>query len=179
MFNKTANNPPPARPQPAPAPMESAPPRRPAPARAPSLLGADLVFQGQISGDGELHVEGVVKGEVTVARLVVGERATIEGQIRGGSVEVRGKVLGNIEAKAVKLYESAHVEGDIVHEQLSIDVGAFFQGRCQQARPAPAPAAAAPAPAPAPAAQAPAAAPQAAPAQQPAAKVVELEQAKG
>jgi cytoskeletal protein CcmA (bactofilin family) len=79
-----------------------------------------------------------VKGEIQVARLVVGERATVEGVIRGGAIEVRGRVVGNIEAKAVKLYESAHVEGDIIHEQLSIDVGAFFQGRCQQfTRPAP------------------------------------------
>ncbi len=166
MFNKSANTPPP-RPQAAPAPTDSQQPvRRPAPARAPSLLGPDLVFQGQISGEGELHVEGVIKGEVSVARLVIGERATVEGSIRGGAVEVRGKVMGNIEAKAVKLYESAHVEGDIVHEQLSIDVGAFFQGRCQQARPAPVvappPVAAVPPPAP-----------------QPSPKVVELEQAKG
>ena len=101
------------------------------------------MFEGSISGEGELHIEGAVRGEIHVARLVVGERAQVEGMIRGGAVEVRGRVIGNIEAKSVKLYESAHVDGDIVHEQLSIDVGAFFQGRCQQARPAPA---AAPAP---------------------------------
>ena len=118
----------------------TAPRRAPSPARAPSLLGADLMFEGSISGEGELHIEGAVRGDIHVARLVVGERAQVEGTIRGGSIEVRGRVLGNIEAKAVKLYESAHVEGDIVHEQLSIDVGAFFQGRCQQAKRAPAPA---------------------------------------
>ncbi len=162
MFNKAAKTAPPNRPQAAPAPSDAAPARRPAPARAPSLLGPDLMFQGQISGDGELHVEGVVKGEIAVARLVIGERAIVEGAIRGGAIEVRGKVMGNIDAKAVKLYESAHVEGDIVHEQLSIDVGAFFQGRCQQARPAPVAAPAVVAPAP-----------------QPTAKVVELEKAKG
>jgi cytoskeletal protein CcmA (bactofilin family) len=150
MFNKSVNTPPTQRPGAAPAPVDTSP-RRPAPspARAPSLLGPDLMFEGSISGEGELHVEGAVRGDVHVARLVVGERAQIEGVIRGGSIEVRGRVLGNIEAKAVKLYESAHVEGDIIHEQLSIDVGAFFQGRCQQAKRAPAPAAA-PAPAPAP-----------------------------
>ena len=138
MFNKTAN--PPAR-RPEPAPPADLSPRRPAPSRAPSLLGPDLVFEGAISGEGELHVDGTLKGEVQVGRLVIGERACVEGSIRGGAVEVRGKVVGNIDAKTVKLFETAHVEGDIVHEQLSIDVGAFFQGRCQQAKRAPAPAA--------------------------------------
>jgi cytoskeletal protein CcmA (bactofilin family) len=109
--------------------------RRPA-AKPASLLAADLVFEGNITGDGELMIDGAVKGDIHVARLVVGEHAHVEGTIRGGVIEIRGHVHGNIEGKAVRLLESAHVEGDITHEQLSIDVGAFFQGRCAQFRPA-------------------------------------------
>lgn len=104
-------------------------------ARAASVLGADLVFEGSISGEGELLVDGAVKGDIHVSRLVIGEHAHIEGTVRGASVEVRGRVVGNVEGKAVRLLETAHVEGDITHEQLSIDVGAFFQGRCAQFRP--------------------------------------------
>ena len=65
---------------------------------------------------------------------MVGEQAHVEGTIRCGAVEVRGRVIGNIEAQTVKLHETAFVEGDITHGQLSIDVGAYFQGRCQQFR---------------------------------------------
>lgn len=112
------------------APTAPRPPARP----AASALGAGLVFEGTISGDADLSIEGVVKGDVHVARLVVGEHAVVEGNIRAGQVEVRGRVVGDIEAQAVKLAESAHVEGDITHGQLSVDVGAYFQGRCQQFR---------------------------------------------
>jgi cytoskeletal protein CcmA (bactofilin family) len=110
-------------------------------AKPASILAADLVFEGNISGDGELLIDGAVKGDIHVARLIVGEHAHVEGVIRSGQIEVRGHVHGNIEGKAVRLLETAHVEGDITHEQLSIDVGAFFQGRCQQFRPAAQPAA--------------------------------------
>ena len=106
--------------------------RRPTANRVASVLGPDLVFDGSITGEGELHVEGEVRGELNVARLTIGEHAQVQGSVRGGVVEIRGKVIGNIEARQVKLYETAHVDGDIVHEQLSIDSGAFFQGRCQQ-----------------------------------------------
>jgi len=102
--------------------------------RAASLLGADLVFEGSIHGDGSLQVDGAIKGDIHVAQLVVGEQAHVEGTIRCGAVEVRGRVIGNIEAQTVKLHETAFVEGDITHGQLSIDVGAYFQGRCQQFR---------------------------------------------
>jgi len=114
----------------------SAPSARPA-ARVASILGADLVFEGSISGEGELLVDGHVKGDIHVSRLVIGEHAHVEGTVRGAAVEVRGQITGNVEGKAIHLLSSAHVEGDIVHEQLSIDVGAFFQGRCSQFRPAP------------------------------------------
>ena len=45
------------------------------------------------------------------------------------SVEVRGRVLGSIAAKQVKLIAGCNVEGDISHEQLIIEAGAIFEGR--------------------------------------------------
>ncbi len=118
--------------------MNSAPaaPAKPAAPviRAASLLGTDLVFEGSVHGDGSLQIDGAIKGDIHVAQLVVGEQAHVEGTIRCGTVEVRGRVIGNIEAQTVKLHETAFVEGDITHGQLSIDVGAYFQGRCQQFR---------------------------------------------
>jgi cytoskeletal protein CcmA (bactofilin family) len=145
MFSKTTNTGSPTRPttapvQPVSTPVSHQPSAAPAPrqqARIASMLGADLVFEGSITGDGELLVDGAVKGDIHVARLVIGEHAHVEGTVRGASVEVRGRVIGNVEGKAIHLLQSAHVEGDITHEQLSIDVGAFFQGRCAQFRPQP------------------------------------------
>jgi cytoskeletal protein CcmA (bactofilin family) len=32
----------------------------------------------------------------------------------------------------VRIAASAHVEADITHQQLSMEAGAFFQGRCMQ-----------------------------------------------
>jgi cytoskeletal protein CcmA (bactofilin family) len=115
------------------SPMDGGPSRRPI---AASVLAADLVFEGNISGDGELMVDGAVKGDIHVSRLVIGEHAHVEGAVRGGQIEIRGRVHGSIEGKAVRLLETAHIEGDIAYEQLSIEVGAFFQGRCAQVRPA-------------------------------------------
>lgn len=143
MFNKISNTPAPpsgAAPRPsAPAfPEQAAPQPAPAPrasARVASVLGPDLVFEGSITGEGELMIDGAVKGDIHVARLIIGEHAHVEGTVRGGSIEVRGRVIGNVEGKAVRLLQTAHVEGDVTHEQLSIDVGAFFQGRCAQFRP--------------------------------------------
>jgi cytoskeletal protein CcmA (bactofilin family) len=94
-----------------------------------SLISQDLTLEGGIEGEGELHVDGVIRGDVRIARLTLGETGHIEGAIHAETVDVRGRVIGSITAKQVRLYGAAYVDGDITHEQLSVEPGAFFQGR--------------------------------------------------
>lgn len=129
---------------------------RPAPAasaRGLSTLSSDLQFEGGITGGGDLQIDGAIKGDVRVGRLIVGETGAVEGNVSADYVEVRGRIVGGISGKQVKLIATAYVDGDITAEQMSIDIGAYFQGRVLQGRreapaPTPAPRPAAPEPAP-------------------------------
>jgi cytoskeletal protein CcmA (bactofilin family) len=103
-----------------------------------STLGTGLVIEGNVSGSGDLLLDCTVHGDVKVSHLTVGESGNIEGKVEADTIEVRGRVVGSIKGTQVKLQATAYVEGDITHEQLAIDVGAYFQGRCLQTRPAPA-----------------------------------------
>ncbi|HEY3889249.1 MAG TPA: polymer-forming cytoskeletal protein [Caulobacteraceae bacterium] len=106
------------------------PPRKAAGApKVASLIASDTTIDGGISGDTELHVDGVVRGDIIVARLSIGETGHVEGAVQAEVVEARGRVVGSISAKQVRLYASCHVDGDITHEQLTMEAGAFFQGR--------------------------------------------------
>ena len=137
---------------PAAAPARSASPS-PASQRGLSTLSSDLQFEGGISGGGDLQIDGSIKGDVRVGRLIVGETGAVEGNVSADYVEVRGRIVGGISGKQVKLIATAYVDGDITAEQMSIDIGAYFQGRVLQGRreapaPTPAPRPAAPDPAP-------------------------------
>lgn len=107
---------------------EPSTPRRTSP-KVASLIADDISIEGNLRGDGELQVDGVIRGDVTVARLTIGESGQIEGSVHAELVEARGRVVGSITAKQVRLYASAHVDGDITHEQLTMEAGAFFEGR--------------------------------------------------
>lgn len=122
-------------------------------ARGLSTLSSDLQFEGGITGGGDLQIDGSIKGDVRVGRLIVGETGAVEGNVSADYVEVRGRIVGGISGKQVKLIATAYVDGDITAEQMSIDIGAYFQGRVLQGRreapaPTPAPRPAAPEPAP-------------------------------
>jgi len=112
--------------------------------RVASLLGDDIVFEGNLSGEGDLHIDGLVRGDVRISRLTLGARGSVEGAVTAESVEVHGRIVGAVTARHVRLYGGAQVNGDITHEELTIEAGAVFQGRSLRpgAQPVPSPAAA-------------------------------------
>jgi len=129
MFSKTAKTPakPPAKFDAPPAPLAAPePPRKPIPA---SLISNNITIEGNVTGEGELHIDGVVRGDVRVGKLTIGETGHIEGAVYADAVEARGRIVGTVTSKQVRLYGTAYVDGDITHEQLAMETGAFFQGR--------------------------------------------------
>ena len=114
--------------------------------RVASLISGDLTIEGNISGDGELQIDGVIRGDVRVAKLTIGDTGHVEGSVTAEAIEVRGRVIGALTSKQVRLHGTAHVDGDITHEQLSMEMGAFFQGRSLKFQRAAAPSKASPTP---------------------------------
>lgn len=128
--------------------METSPQARRSGQKMASLIANDMTLEGNILGGGELQVDGTIKGDVRVERVTIGETGQVDGGIFAEAVEVRGKVSGSVTAKQVRLYGACHVDGDITHEQLAMETGAFFQGRSLRLqRPAQQPSASAPPPA--------------------------------
>ena len=94
-----------------------------------SVVGKDMTVEGGMTGEGELQVDGVVRGDIKVNRLTIGETGQVEGTVSAELAEVRGKIVGSVTAKQIRLFATAHVDGDITHEQLAMETGASFQGR--------------------------------------------------
>ncbi len=121
----------------APAPFSTGS-TRPAPLQpraernAPSVIAADLLISGNLVSKGEVQIDGEVQGDISGTHVVVGERARITGSIIADEVVVRGHVMGSIRGKRVMLQSSCHVEGDVFHQALAIEQGAFFEGKSRR-----------------------------------------------
>lgn len=98
------------------------------PRMVPSIISSDLQIVGDLESSGEVQIDGVVSGDIRAKVLLIGESATINGEIFADTVRVHGRVNGQIKAKFVNLAKTAHVVGDILHENLSIQEGAFLEG---------------------------------------------------
>jgi len=98
----------------------------------PSIISEDLVITGNLVSEGEIQVDGTIRGDIQTKDLLIGETALIEGQVMAETLRVHGKVVGQIKALNVSLAKSSHVIGDILHDNLSIETGAFLEGHCKR-----------------------------------------------
>jgi cytoskeletal protein CcmA (bactofilin family) len=99
---------------------------------APSILSADITVTGDVASEGEIQIDGKVKGDVRCCMLTVGVTGCLSGQVFADNALIRGKVEGQIRAHNVTLTRTARVIGDILHESLMIEPGAYIEGRCER-----------------------------------------------
>ena len=108
-----------------------------------TLLGRGAAFEGKLTFEGTVRIDGRFRGEVfSDDTLVIGEGALVEAEIDVGEIIIQGTVVGNIKAKkSIEIHAPGRVKGDIHTPSLQIDKGVIFEGRSfmEGAAPKPAP----------------------------------------
>lgn len=99
---------------------------------APSLISTDLEIAGNLKTPGEVQLDGNVEGDIFCGKLIIGEKAVLVGQIEADEVYIRGRVTGQVRAASVHLAKTARVIGDVWHDSLAIEAGAFLEGHCKR-----------------------------------------------
>ncbi|MBS2029897.1 MAG: polymer-forming cytoskeletal protein [Deltaproteobacteria bacterium] len=95
-----------------------------------TLLGAGSEFEGKLTFQGSVHIDGKFSGEIrTSDDLTVGQAAKVSAQIHVGSIVVHGEIQGDVHAKnLVELESTARVFGTIETPALVVKKGAIFEG---------------------------------------------------
>ena len=107
-------------------------PRAEAVGEISTLLGRGSEFEGKLTFEGTVRIDGKLSGEIfSDDVLVVGEGAEVHAEIDVGEIIVQGTIVGNIKAKrSVEIHAPGRVRGDITTPSLQIDKGVIFEGRC-------------------------------------------------
>lgn len=96
---------------------------------APTLIAMDMNILGNLFSEGITDIDGRVEGNVKAEQITIRPNGKIKGDLSAETVHVYGEVKGLIKAKSVHLYSTCRVEGIIMHESLSIEDGAFVDGK--------------------------------------------------
>jgi len=100
-----------------------------------SLVSSSTAIKGKVHSDDEIYVDGRIDGDVTAKILIVG----INGYIKSDRIEVEkaviyGSIDGNISAASVYLGQTARINGNILHGDISVENGAYINGDLKQRR---------------------------------------------
>jgi cytoskeletal protein CcmA (bactofilin family) len=120
-------------------PEPLAPPRMapPAPGPPPSarpggncLIGSKTTVKGEITGDEDILVEGVVEGQIRISRdLRVGPGGVVKANVEAQSVVVSGELVGDCQAsQRVEIQATGRLTGNIRSPRVVIAEGATFKG---------------------------------------------------
>ncbi|WP_118180332.1 bactofilin family protein [Paraburkholderia phosphatilytica] len=100
-----------------------------------TLVAHDVRITGDLEFSDGLRLDGHVKGNVigksgTQTLLVLSDRGSVEGNVHGYDVIVNGRIVGDVYAEHfVELQPNAYVTGNILYQQLRMDVGAAIDGK--------------------------------------------------
>ena len=104
-------------------------PEREKPSDQQSIIPADLEITGNVVSPGDIHVEGVIHGDITCRTLTLSGQPVIQGSVKAETVRVSGTFNGKVEAKKVSLTKATKMMGEIYYETLEMEAGASFEGK--------------------------------------------------
>lgn len=93
-----------------------------------TLIARTAKFRGDMYLEESVHINGLVEGSIVIDGegmiISLREGAKIVGNIKADVVVLAGTVIGNIDAKLLKLHATAKVDGEITYQRILVDDGA-------------------------------------------------------
>lgn len=104
------------------------------PGEAAAVIGKSVQIRGEVKGNEDLVVEGLVEGTITLteSRLTVGASAHVTANVVARDVVVQGALKGDINAVGrVELRTGSTMTGNIRAARLSVEDNAIFSGKVE------------------------------------------------
>jgi cytoskeletal protein CcmA (bactofilin family) len=127
----------PAAPRPAPAAATVV--RSGVPEPVTMLIAADSEVEGRLRSRGAVRIEGVLRGELQAASVVIEPGGLIEGLVTVEHAVVHGTLRGTLVARDIEISRTAMVDAELVYEEIGIERGARVHGLHRRREPAEAP----------------------------------------
>jgi cytoskeletal protein CcmA (bactofilin family) len=104
-----------------------------------AFLGAGTVYQGRLSFQGAVRIDGSFSGEVlSDGSLIVGKDAEIEGILNVGELLLSGRFTGEVRAKRrVTIHKTGVLQGTAFAPAMVMEEGGLLDGQVvMQGKPA-------------------------------------------
>lgn len=98
-----------------------------------TVIGKNTKIHGEVSGTGNLRVDGEIEGELKLSgSVIVGETGMVTGNVSARSLDVSGTVHGNAQTEeGLTIHSAGQLIGDVKVNAFQIEDGGIFKGRSE------------------------------------------------
>ncbi len=97
-----------------------------------NIIGAGTAIIGDVKAGNNIRIDGMLEGNLhTEAKLILGAKGKIKGDVWCTTAEISGRIEGNIYVREMlSLTSTAVIAGNITTVRLKIAEGAQYNGTC-------------------------------------------------
>ena len=99
----------------------------------PTIVSEGSTVKGDIISEGIIHIDGRVEGDITCDELVVGLKGAVSGSVNTKTLHLYGMLQGKASVDKLFIAKSAKLIGDVTHNSIAIEPGAYIDGHCMRA----------------------------------------------
>ena len=98
-----------------------------------SRISVGTIIKGEIASSSDIRIDGTFDGKVqSNGRVVIGESASVKGDIICENLDLWGTVDGNVYVKdTLSLKQGCTVNGNVHIRRFCVELGSTFNGNCK------------------------------------------------
>ena len=93
-----------------------------------SIIGEGIDFAGEINTEGNIHIDGIMKGIIRANEVVIGPNGEFDGEIVADILIINGTIKGKFTIKNLHIRKGGLLQGRAKYEILIVDIGGKIQG---------------------------------------------------
>ncbi len=93
-----------------------------------SIINQGIDFVGEINTEGDIHIDGNMKGTIRANEVVIGPNGNFDGEIISDILKVSGLIKGKFTIKNLFIKKNGLLQGKAKYEIIVVESGGKIQG---------------------------------------------------
>ncbi len=94
----------------------------------PSIISEGAVFDGNLTFNGVLHLDGKYTGNIKADKITIGKNGSFNGKFDADTVIVFGELKGEVACRDLTLNAGSNVSGNISYFSIKVQPGSTVSG---------------------------------------------------
>ena len=93
-----------------------------------SIINQGIDFVGEVNTEGDIHIDGNMKGTIKANEVVIGPNGNFDGEIISDILKVSGLIKGKFTIKNLFIKKNGLLQGKAKYEIIVVESGGKIQG---------------------------------------------------